>query len=153
MTITVGDAATIGEKEIKTNYPVEEGLTGGTQKQTGRTTTTEGLRVWQSSRMLTGSARAPGDAKWRWPDTCNVLCEWMQCHIGMSWKKCTKRQEQPTMLARHTYSLPPQRPTDTAAGWRWKNTLQSPEDRTQSSAQSLFGGRMWDCSHNSQTRK
>jgi hypothetical protein len=36
MTITVGDAATIGEKELKTKYPVEEGLTAGTQKQTGR---------------------------------------------------------------------------------------------------------------------
>jgi len=38
MTITVGDAATHNEKEVKTRYPVEEGLTGGTQKQTGRTT-------------------------------------------------------------------------------------------------------------------
>mgnify|MGYP003147248369 CR=1 FL=1 len=26
------------EKEVKTNYPVEEGLTARTQKQTGRTT-------------------------------------------------------------------------------------------------------------------
>ena len=38
MTITVGDAATLTEKEVKTRYPVVEGLTGGTQKQTGRTT-------------------------------------------------------------------------------------------------------------------
>tara|TARA_Y100000310_G_C20026305_1_gene509753 strand:+ start:220 stop:390 length:171 start_codon:yes stop_codon:yes gene_type:complete len=38
MTITVGSEATHNEKEIKTRYPVEEGLTGGTQKQTGRTT-------------------------------------------------------------------------------------------------------------------
>tara|TARA_Y100000310_G_scaffold316313_2_gene367854 strand:- start:244 stop:414 length:171 start_codon:yes stop_codon:yes gene_type:complete len=38
MTITVGDAATHNEKEVKTRYPVEEGLTGGTEKQTGRTT-------------------------------------------------------------------------------------------------------------------
>lgn len=26
-----------GDKEIKTDWPVEEGLTAGTQKQTGRT--------------------------------------------------------------------------------------------------------------------
>ncbi len=32
----VGNAATKGEKEIRTNWPVEEGLTAGTQKQTGR---------------------------------------------------------------------------------------------------------------------
>jgi len=38
MTIQVGDAATSGEKELKRNYPVEEGLTAGTQKQEGRTT-------------------------------------------------------------------------------------------------------------------
>jgi|TARA_Y100000310_G_scaffold157582_1_gene156981 hypothetical protein len=30
--------ATIGEKEIKTNYPVVEGLTARTQRQTGRKT-------------------------------------------------------------------------------------------------------------------
>lgn len=36
--VVVGDAATIGEKELKTDYPVEEGLTAGTQKQTGRVT-------------------------------------------------------------------------------------------------------------------
>ena len=29
-------ANTIGEKELKTNWPVEEGLTAETQKQTGR---------------------------------------------------------------------------------------------------------------------
>jgi len=29
--------ATSGEKEIKTDWPIDEGLTGGTQKQTGRT--------------------------------------------------------------------------------------------------------------------
>lgn len=34
----VGSAATIKEKEVKTKWPVEEGLTAGTQKQTGRTT-------------------------------------------------------------------------------------------------------------------
>lgn len=28
---------TIGEKELKTNWPVTEGLTAGTTKQTGRT--------------------------------------------------------------------------------------------------------------------
>lgn len=38
MTVTVGDAATKGEKELKTDYPVEEGLTAGTTKQKGRTT-------------------------------------------------------------------------------------------------------------------
>ena len=36
--VVVGDAATSGEKELKTDYPVEEGLTAGTQKQTGRVT-------------------------------------------------------------------------------------------------------------------
>ena len=35
-TITVGDAATHNEKEVKTDYPVEEGLVAGTTKQTGR---------------------------------------------------------------------------------------------------------------------
>ena len=35
-TITVGDAASKGEKEIRRRYPVEEGLTAGTQKQEGR---------------------------------------------------------------------------------------------------------------------
>jgi hypothetical protein len=38
MTIQVGDAASHNEKEVKTRYPVEEGLEGGTNKQTGRTT-------------------------------------------------------------------------------------------------------------------
>lgn len=32
----VGDAATRGEKELKRNWPHEEGLTAGTQKQEGR---------------------------------------------------------------------------------------------------------------------
>lgn len=31
-------ASTIGEKEIKRDWPVEKGLTARTQKQTGRTT-------------------------------------------------------------------------------------------------------------------
>jgi len=30
-------ANTSGEKELKTNYPIEEGLIAGTTKQTGRT--------------------------------------------------------------------------------------------------------------------
>ena len=34
--VQVGDEATHNEKEVKTEYPVEEGLTAGTQKQTGR---------------------------------------------------------------------------------------------------------------------
>ena len=38
MTITVGSAATSGEKEIRTDYPVEEGLTAGTTKQEGTQT-------------------------------------------------------------------------------------------------------------------
>ena len=29
-------ASTSGEKELKTNWPIEEGLTARTQKQTGR---------------------------------------------------------------------------------------------------------------------
>ena len=36
MTIQVGSAATPGEKELRTKWPVEEGLTAGTTKQTGR---------------------------------------------------------------------------------------------------------------------
>lgn len=32
----VGNAATHNEKEVKTEYPVEEGLIAGTNKQTGR---------------------------------------------------------------------------------------------------------------------
>jgi len=35
-TITVGDAAGKGEKEIMTRYPVDEGLIAGTTKQTGK---------------------------------------------------------------------------------------------------------------------
>ena len=35
-TITVGNAAGKGEKEIMTRYPVTDGLTAGTQKQKGR---------------------------------------------------------------------------------------------------------------------
>ena len=31
-------ANTAGEKELKTDWPIEEGLTAETQKQTGRTT-------------------------------------------------------------------------------------------------------------------
>ena len=34
-TITVGDAASRNEKEVRTEYPVVEGLTAGTTKQTG----------------------------------------------------------------------------------------------------------------------
>ena len=30
-------ANTVGEKELKTDWPIEEGLTARTQKQTGRT--------------------------------------------------------------------------------------------------------------------
>ena len=37
-TIQVGDAATRNEKEVQTRYPVEEGLTAGTNKQEGRVT-------------------------------------------------------------------------------------------------------------------
>jgi len=36
MTITVGDVATHNEQEVVTRYPVDEGLTAGTEKQTGR---------------------------------------------------------------------------------------------------------------------
>lgn len=38
-TITVGDAAGISQKEIKTKYPITEGLTAGTNKQEGRIST------------------------------------------------------------------------------------------------------------------
>ena len=34
-TITVGDAASRNEKEVRTEYPVVEGLIAGTTKQTG----------------------------------------------------------------------------------------------------------------------
>ena len=33
----VGNTATRGMKEIRSKWPVEKGLTAGTQKQTGRT--------------------------------------------------------------------------------------------------------------------
>ena len=36
MTITVENPATPGEKELRTDWPVEEGLTGGYQRQVGR---------------------------------------------------------------------------------------------------------------------
>ena len=36
--VQVGDAATIKEKEVKTKYPIEEGLIAGTTSQTGRIT-------------------------------------------------------------------------------------------------------------------
>ena len=32
--VKVGDPATVGEKELRTEYPVEEGLIAGTTKQT-----------------------------------------------------------------------------------------------------------------------
>ena len=35
-TITIGNPAGKGQKEIQTRYPVEEGLTAGTQTQVGR---------------------------------------------------------------------------------------------------------------------
>ena len=41
-------ANTSGEKELKTDWPVEEGLTARTQKQTGRT---ENL-VFEESKVL-----------------------------------------------------------------------------------------------------
>ena len=36
MSIQVGNAATHNEKEVRTDYPVEEGLTAGYQRQVGR---------------------------------------------------------------------------------------------------------------------
>ena len=33
--VKVGDAATVEEKELRTEYPIEEGLIAGTTKQTG----------------------------------------------------------------------------------------------------------------------
>lgn len=41
-------ANTIGEKELKTKWPVEEGLTAGTQKQTGDRT----LQPTETSTVL-----------------------------------------------------------------------------------------------------
>ena len=32
--VKVGDSATVGQKELRTEYPVEEGLVAGTTKQT-----------------------------------------------------------------------------------------------------------------------
>ena len=49
--------ATKGEKEIKTDWPIEEGLTAGTQKQTGRITNLvpeESLVSERESRGLDG---------------------------------------------------------------------------------------------------
>lgn len=50
MTITVGDAATAGEKELKTKYPVTKGLVAGTTKQTGNQSY---LKATKSSNVLT----------------------------------------------------------------------------------------------------
>jgi hypothetical protein len=36
MTITVGDAATSGEKELRTSYPKTKGTTAGTTRQKGK---------------------------------------------------------------------------------------------------------------------
>ena len=38
MTIQVGDAATLSQKEVKRRYPVTKGLTAGTTKQEGTKT-------------------------------------------------------------------------------------------------------------------
>lgn len=46
--VEVGTAKS-GEKEIKTDWPVEEGLTAGTQKQTGRQSN---LTPTESSKVL-----------------------------------------------------------------------------------------------------
>lgn len=49
------DKAEQGEKELKTKYPVEEGLTAGTQKQTGRISNLifqEGSNVLSRNRIL-----------------------------------------------------------------------------------------------------
>ena len=53
-------ANTIGEKELKTDWPVEKGLTARTQKQTGRTTNLipqeESLVSEREARGLNGKA-------------------------------------------------------------------------------------------------
>ena len=53
--VVVGDAATRGEKELRRDWPHEEGLTAGTTKQEGKTTNLvaeEGSNV--PSRELVG---------------------------------------------------------------------------------------------------
>jgi hypothetical protein len=45
----VGNAASSGEKELKTNYPVEDGLIAGTTKQTGHK---ESLEAQEKSLVL-----------------------------------------------------------------------------------------------------
>ena len=50
----VGDAATHNEKEVKTRYPVDEGLTAGTNKLEGRVSNLvpeEGSLVPQRSKV------------------------------------------------------------------------------------------------------
>ena len=46
--------ATAGEKELKTKWPIEEGLEAGTQKQTGRKTHLEAEESIVRSKELTG---------------------------------------------------------------------------------------------------
>ncbi len=55
MTITVGSAATRNEKEVMTRYPVDEGLTGGTQKQTGRTMNLLPEGISYNGRLITST--------------------------------------------------------------------------------------------------
>ena len=48
-------ASTSGEKELKTNWPIEEGLTARTQKQTGRVMNLiaqEGSMVSEKDKVL-----------------------------------------------------------------------------------------------------
>tara|TARA_R100000750_G_C2335277_1_gene91837 strand:- start:362 stop:529 length:168 start_codon:yes stop_codon:yes gene_type:complete len=47
--VQVGSAAERGEKELKTDYPHEEGLTAGTQKQEGKASQ---LTIEEGSNVL-----------------------------------------------------------------------------------------------------
>ncbi len=49
MTITVGDAATLGEKELRRDYPNVVGDTAGTTKQEGER---QDLEVQEESQIL-----------------------------------------------------------------------------------------------------
>ena len=52
--MVTSDAGEIGQKEIRTEWPVEEGLTAGTTKQTGERflNPTKGSKVPDSEKVL-----------------------------------------------------------------------------------------------------
>lgn len=52
--VVVGDPATHNEKEIKTRYPITEGLTAGTTKQKGKKIFLEPQKSYLTKRETQG---------------------------------------------------------------------------------------------------